>query len=391
MSNSVNNKGKSFRFYMAVRCSEHPNHQQQSPLIDSSNVKNYVDDIALQGGSARYTPKQKKRDASVIDCIECKTSVKEVEKAHDNSKLTKSLWGLQVVSYFITVISTLAGSGGVFALVVITSLPNLDKIALYTLIAVGVLLVVAILSYMARCGFEKLENINDSQHLSYLKSTSLINPMLSFMKDLAEKDKELKKVLSKTKMTEQGIKKLTNSITDQTGVLTTAYQDLCNLLSQIDNLKNTQIDDSVITDPVELNEINNTIKAKIGKIEKQKVEAQNKFNSAVQKLADSLINNICANFVANEATLKKIKLYFLNACNNNQDDFNVTLTNIVNTCVSIKDSPDDSSANSQINKIIKGAVKDTIENLFNTRKAVRYTNKNNPIPNGKNANNLCYG
>jgi uncharacterized protein YdcH (DUF465 family) len=399
MSSSVNNNGMPFRFHMGVRCSEHPDHQNKPSSIDKQNVKNYVDDVALKGGDAIYTPKQKKRAVGVIDCIECKTSAGETEKAHNNSKLTRALSALKTSSYFIAgasvgVSTVTTGSmliAFILAVLISSSGPPMFAIATCCFIIFGALMATALVFGLAGFSFEQLESVNNSHHVSYLNSTSLINSMLSFMKDLAEKDQELKKLLSKAEMTDQGIKNLTNSITDQRCVLTTAYRKLCNLLSQIDNLKSTNVDNSVITDPVELNEINNTIEAKISEIEQQKVEAQDKFSSAVQELTDSLINNICENFEANEATLNKIKLSFLNACNNNQDDFNVTLTNIVNTCLSIKDSPDDSSANSQINKIIKGAVKDTIENLFNTRKAVRYTNKNNPIPNGKNANNLCYG
>jgi DNA anti-recombination protein RmuC len=96
------------------------------------------------------------------------------------------------------------------------------------------------------------------------------------------------------------------------------------------------------------------MQAKFLKAEQQELVAQDKFNSAVQELADSLINSICRNFVVNKETRKKIKLSLLQYCSNNQEAFKSIVKNTI---------PNEVKENLAIEKVIDNAVGNILSNL----------------------------
>jgi hypothetical protein len=404
--------GNPNRFYIDINCFEHQSNQDQpsdsnTVQVNPKKISSYTNEIELKSEQAIYnTHKKQTRERQitiiVANCILCKTSPSEILQKHNHSILRKTIHIIK--NFFVIMQYTL------FSLSLAISLPclcielahiafvqrsfppSLDTFLFYMIVATSVLAVAALLFMLPATGFTMLEDRYNSHHLSYLQASSLAHSMLSFTKDLVEKNEDLKTLLS-AGTTNQGIKNILDNITKQIDAVITSYNDLRTQLNKIYNInKNSRNIETIPETNLKILKENmpdnyykmiqdkhheaeqqkSSAQKNLNKAEQQKTAAQQKFNIAVKELLISLIDNICVNFAENKDTQAKIKASFLNSCNDNKDDFKLTLTNIVNTCLSIKENPGTLRINSEINLFVENAVNNTIDELY---KPVNDTNK----------------
>jgi hypothetical protein len=282
-----------------------------------------------------------------IDDILQKVSYDEVIKAKKNSKLTKSLpvWidnvviaslvsliaaGIAILPSISSIILGAKGLGAIsIHILQFVSTPTFEKVVLCSLIIAGCLFAIAVFCALTTSGLKRLEFLNELHYENLARYNLLIRPMLDLMKGFAEKDEELKKLLSETRSTDNNIKNIvdtTKKLYDKAkkvGGNVLEQQDLLNNLNK--KIENNQLPDT----SVEPDEENKKLLSKLKKIEQQTLEAEEKLKVAAQELLCSLINNLCVNFSENKDTQDKIKASFLKCCDSNLNNSKEALRYIV--------------------------------------------------------------
>jgi hypothetical protein len=357
MEHIQNNKNL-YYFHTGAACPVHSSNQNQPSnsnilQVNPEKVSTYTYKTESHGDQVE-NKRTEERQVAIADtnCILCKTSTAEIIKAYDNSASKKAFLILKVAAISITTTF--------LAATIVALIPTiLGTFIMPSLMVGGSLAAVSLFFGLTATILTILEHRTYSHHLSYLRANLLINPMLSFMRNLAEQDEELNRLLS-AGMTDQNIQKIADNITEQQDALIKQYKDLCTQLINISNLnKKPEAAEAIASVNPEIEE--KLMQAKLIEAEQQKIAAEDKFYLATNELLCSLINNICANFATDKNTQEKINTSFLESFQHNPDGCTATFVKIVNKCLNINNGF--SSIASDITSAVKSATNSTFDDL----------------------------
>jgi hypothetical protein len=377
------------RFYLGFDCYQHFN-QNQSSNSDTTQVNPeqnpYTNNSELEQNIEKNITSLRERQVAIeATCILCKTNTLNSLIEYNNSTLQKILKKLEQIFYRLR-IKLLYNAKYVpyivmFAIILyklFTGASLLSKLVIYAPMAATVFCMLAekacllVMHYLKESG-EQINLQNESQ----AQVGQLTHLMLSFIKDLAKKDKELKDLLSDG-VTGQALKNMLDidNITKKRDTTIKLYEKLLATSDEIaqinDNLQtiNTAIDKSIRLPEHKLQK--SIYQRNLDKAKQILETEKNEFKIAASELLISLIDNICINFAANKDDQAKIKASFLKSCKNNEDDFKLTLTNIVNTFLKINKNLGTRRIDKERNLFVENAVNNTIDQLY---KSVNDTNK----------------
>jgi DNA-binding CsgD family transcriptional regulator len=402
MSN-VQNNTNSTRIYLGLNCHQHLSNQSQlsnsgTEQANPEQVKAQIKEAESKNNIGNVPSTERQVTIPNSECILCKTSPSEISQKYELSTSKKIINKLQEI--FAQLGAGLALTGAtlgfilyialmVFSLATGVVATTTTGITLAMCLPIGTMVAFGLVGMIFSCTANYLEDLDERNHLQHwqnLQANSFAYSMLKFMESLAEKDKELKELLSDG-MTEQGLKNILdiNNITKQRYLVIKQKNHLCDQLNEINEIQNNFKSLEAITEEerdtlkrIMQDKLYKEMQDKIKGSEQQKVRAkndiiiaqqqilvaQNDLNIAVSELLISLIDNICANFAENKDDQEKIKASFLNSCKNNQDDFKLTLTNIINTCLKIETNRRNFKVNPKIITSIDDAVNNTISKLY---------------------------